>query len=346
MGTVTIDQVPAGSIDRDGLSVVTATSDADVARSGAAYNPATFAAGIPIYFHPLGGSSFLGFFDGYWTAATPVKADAGMYSAHTAVVAPAVAVIDGSSGALSQLPGQSDFALLPAGRLISVASASRAVYTMAEVDSVTSILVWRLDPTNALVNTKTIAVPVSGDTTYNRGLYVNGPYLYLWGSDSTTHDVYTARVLYARLGLDDWSYQTDTGWTNQPILNDDGTVNQTSAQRSTPVTGLSTQGPMSTVVFQNRTFVTVVLSGGGNYTAAIYTSRNLNDPWVQVKTHVIAPTADWLGNNAMLQPQVTVNNGSVPGGGVTAIPYVLTWSTEDSGNEGLMVFWDLLSIPA
>jgi hypothetical protein len=344
---VTTEPVPPGSLDRFGLSITTASRDPDDPRAGAIYHPTLFAAATPIYFHPMGGSRYLGLFDGYWTAATASRAEAGIYSAHTAVVAPAAAIIDASTGALSRLAGLDGFTMLgeDGAQLISAVGQSRVLYVL--VDSGTpQITVWRLDPNDQLVFMRTVACPVSGPVTYDRGLYLDGPYLYLWGSDDTTHEVYTARVFTSRLGVDDWSYQTSAGWTNQPLLAGDGAVLTTAAARATPVAGLHTQGPMSTVVFRGRTYASVTANHDGSYWGQIWCSRTMSEPWTMLKEHVIAATADWLGNNLMLQPQVGLNATALPDGAVAAIPYVLTYAEDTENGEGLRVFWDLLSIPA
>lgn len=341
MGSTVIPVTPTGSLDRFGLSIATAARSAADPRAGAIYHPADFAAAVPVHFHPLGGSRYLGLFDRYWSAGTPASGAAGRYSAHTTVNAPAAAVVDAALGTAAVVTGAPGYALgfrLPTwstARLVGAASASRFVYLLLSTNLGAVLSIWRLDPDDRFVAVAQVPIAdlavTGGVVRFDKGVYLDGPHLYLWGADTVTHAVYTARAFASTVAAEVvWDYQGDTGWHSSG---------------ATPVTGLSSVGPMSTVVFRSRTYLTTVALTGGTYVGQVWASHSMADPWTLVSSQVINASADWLGNGLMLQPQVTVNYAALPTGARAAIP--MTWTQASSvGGAGLDVRWDLLAITA
>lgn len=341
MGSTVLPVTPPGSLDRWGLSIATATRTAADPRAGAIYHPADFAAAVPVYCHPMGGARYLMLCDRYWTNATPATGAAGRYSTHTAVNAVSAAVVDAALGSAAPARGCPGYALdfrLPTwttARLVNAASVARFCYLLLDTDTGPVLAIWRLDPDDAFVVVNQVRLPdlVTEDATvrWNRGVYVDGPYLYLWGSDTVTHAVYTARVFTSKVGIAAFDYQSDTGW------HPDG---------ATPVVGgLTTLGPCSTVVFRKRTYLTTVALVGSDYVGRVWSSKTMTQPWALLAEHTINAAGAWLGNGLMLQPQVNVNYAEMPPDAAAALPMTWTRAAADGG-AGLDVCWDLLPIPA
>lgn len=332
MGSTVLDPLPAGSIDRFGLSVATATRSG-IARVGTVYDPVRFAAGVPVHFHPLGGPNFLGLFDGYWIAATPSTSTPGHYSAKTVVARPAAVIVNAATGQLSVPPGLSSFTLPVSAytslRLNSAASSTNFVMTLCTGDSRAVLSHWNVTPDGQLERRGEYVIPdiVADAQTvrFDRGVYFDRPWIYLWGAGLTDRRIYTARQYQSKLGAP-WLYQTDTGW---------------SATGATPSTTVTTLGPMSTVMWRRTALITTVATVGSNKVGQIWSTASASDPWVKRQETVIDTTAAWTGNGLMLQPQVAVNPAAVSPDAIGSIPFVRTSSSAQS----LLVSWDLYPVP-
>lgn len=333
MGSTILDPVPPGSIDRFGLSIVTATRDGINARMGTIYEPARFAAAIPVHFHPLGGSRYLGLFDGYWNAATPSTTTAGRYTAHTEVDVPAAAVIDAATGQISVPGGMVSFGLPIGLPMTAAASSTNFVMTLHTGSGRAELAHWTINRDGSLQQLGAYSIPdITADgqaVCFDRGVYFNGPWIYLWGHGLTDHRVYTARQYISKLGSP-WLVQTDDGW---------------STTGATPVgDSVTTVGPMSTVVHRGITLVTTVDTVGSNKVGVIWSTRSMTGPWIQRFLVTIDSTAAWLGGGLMLQPQVAPNPESVPTDAAAGIPWVRTTHAGSAGNEALVVSWGLYAV--
>lgn len=336
MSSTVLDPLPVGSIDRFGLSVATATRDG-TARKGTVYEPARFAAGVPVHFHPLGGSNFLGLYDGYWSAGTPSTTAAGRYTAKTAVARPAAIVVNAATGQLSVPSSLATFTLPISNysslRLNSAASSTNFVMTLCTGDSRAVLTHWNVTRDAHLERLGEYVIPdivADGQTVrFDRGVYFDQPWIYVWGAGLTDHRIYTARQYLSKLGQP-WLYQTDSGW---------------SLTGATPSTTVTTLGPMSTVLWRKVTLITTVATSGSNKVGQIWSTASASDPWIKRAEVVIDTTAAWTGNGLMLQPQVAVNPAIVDPAAIGSIPLLRTAHLGSAGNESLVVSWDLYAVP-
>ncbi len=314
--------------------MATTTRDGITARKGTCYEPQRFAAAVPVHFHPLGGTRFLGLFDGYWGDATPSTALAGHYTAKTVVDKPAAVVIDAATGQVSVPPGLLDFSLpgtVEGQRLLAAASSSTFVLTLTEVSGQVFLHHWNIDRDGYLGSLGVYAFHdiVTADAQQarlDRGVYFDGIFVYLWGSGLTDNRIYTARQYVSKLG-DPWFYQTDEGWSPNGATAVGG--------------GVTTLGPMSTMVVRGTSLVTTVAVDGPNQVGVIWATRTMTDPWTKLFQATIDTTTAWTGNGLMLQPQVRVNPAAMPPEAATAIPWVRTARASDA----LTVSWGLFPVP-
>lgn len=334
MGSTVLEPVPTGSIDRFGLSTATTTRNG-LARVGTVYDPARFAAAIPVHFHPLGGTKFLGLFDGYWKDATVSTTTPGRHTAKTAVDAPAAAVIDAATGQLSVPTGVPSFTLPVSGALAltSAASSTNFVMTLSTGSGKALLHHWSISRDGSLLLMGEYSIPDiqtdSQTVRFDRGVYFDQPWIYLWGVGLADNRIYTARQYVSKLNRP-WLYQTDHGW---------------SPTGATPVLAATTVGPMSTVLWRGTTLVSTVATVGSDKVGQIWSTRTMTDPWILRHEAVIAPTTSWLGAGLMLQPQVIANPAAVADSAIGSIPWVSTAYVGTAGNEALGVSWGLFPVP-
>lgn len=345
MSSTILEPVPPGSIDRLGLSSCTATRDG-TPRVGTIWLPRSFAAATPVHFHPLGGNLFLGLFDGYWHTAAPSLTDAGHYVSHTEVPGPVAALIDAQVGTISPVTGQDSYALSvsarPGLKLVSASSSFTQLATLCTTDTLPVLGFWTTTVDNQLQSRGEFVVPTitadGQDVLFDAGVYIDKPWIYLWGRGLEDGRVYTARHNISLLGTDRWLYQTADGWVDVSALFD-----ADNPRPATPVSGLSTEGPMSTVVLNGNTYVTTVATDGDDKVGQIWASKSMADPWRKVTETVIDTGATWTGNGLMLQPQVPPNDTEV--GATAAVPWVKTTYDDTEDNEALTVSWGIFAVP-
>lgn len=338
MSSSAIDAVPTGALDRWGLTVTTSTRNGFDPRVGGMYDPLRMAAAVPVHFHAVNGPNYLALLNGYWNAATPSGVTPGHYTAHSAVIGPAAVMINASTGDIATPLGLSSYALptsSPAATLVDAASSATFLFALLVPASGPVILAhFRLTPDGQVVAQREYPIATvladSGKTVvFDRGVFVDGPWVYLWGSDSDGL-VYSSRALLGRLG-GAWQMQSNDGWTDR--VQDNGRVHLT------PVGGLVSQGPVSTLVFRGRTYVGVVINGSGE----VWVSRSMSEPWTRLRS--VPTVTGVLQGGLSLQPQINASPDQMPADVITAVPMVHTTLDTSGGTAALLVSWDLLSIP-
>src|ERR1700757_2235547 len=98
MSTSPVLQIPSTSIDSNGVSIVAGPKSISTQQAGQLFNPTSFAAGVPVYFHPLGGQQFIGLYSQRWYSATAITTSPNLYSAHSVDIAPNWVGFDATTG--------------------------------------------------------------------------------------------------------------------------------------------------------------------------------------------------------------------------------------------------------
>jgi len=199
---------------------------------------------------------------------------------------------------------------------------------------------------------------------FSTGLFLSGPYMHVFGTGSSTNQVYMARKLWGHLGTTIntssadkspdpyWEYKTTSqGWS----------TDSTQCSPLMTTTGvMTTQGPISvaqyTLSTSSRTsggqrsvyrVVSTVTSSGTARTAQMYSSLN-GRPWVASSTTVPLGGAGttYMGGGLQFQQQLAANPALVPAAtSATAIPYVIaTKATSGTGSQ-VSLTWGVWQIP-
>jgi hypothetical protein len=370
VSTSPVVQIPTTSLDANGVSIVAGPKSLLTQQAGQIFNPTTFAAGVPVYFHPLGGQRFVGLYSQRWYGATSIATDPNYYSAYSVDSNPNWIGFDGTMGSTFQVSGQAGFnpPTNTPGTLTLTAGASRSntyIYTLNTVvnGSNTTALVQNFHVANVgsvrLIAEETIPNATVGGSTvlFNQGLEFSTPYLYYAGTNSS-NQVFLARKNWGAVGQSgppptrltapkgtsppgsSWTYQTSTGWSGD----------NTQAMPLKTVGGIMTSvGPISFGSYRDRTFISTVHVSGSTVTGQVYVSRGLYDTWQPVGSPIALGTigTTYLGGGVQLQPALQASPTNVivtSAANVTAIPYVTAVKATVSGNSSIVVTWGLLPV--
>ena len=333
MSTEATTQVLDTSVDTAGVSTVTATRTVAAPRQGTIYNPTTFAAGVPVWFHRRQDGQYLALFKQRWYAATAVyNAGPQSFSAHTVDTTPHYLVINPTTG-------HTEGPFLLAGMDTLDAAVSRGDYlfligTKGGVGWVQHYVVTR---TGGLQLQGQEATPLS----LHLGVYADGFYLNIFGDDGTGK-LAQARKNWGRIGTNSdpnmqWSYQGAKGWYTSvddtlPLPTDSGTI--------------PAGGPVSVAKFRDRYYLAVTEHIAGAYASHVYTTRAVDADWIPVGSDVIPLGADavYLGGGAYLQPQLVANKALVPDGANTGFPYVTSVKVVTGSDQAILTTWGILTV--
>jgi hypothetical protein len=333
------------------------------------------AAAVPIHFHPytntsLGGQDFLMLATQIWSPAT--VASAGQYSAFTSVTTPSWVMVNAANGTKSLINGSISIPMkTPATSPMLTAAISRGndqLWTLNSTSVGAVIQHWHINTALNTVNPLSEEViPTashSADTiVFDSGLHWSvstAPYMYVYGTGSSTNNVYQARKNWSQVGhagtatnplTSQWEVWTGSGW--------DPDLTQARPLTSQGV-ALTSQAPLSIAHYGNRgfspqmsqkqtghAFMSVVTKIGSAYTANVYASVGGRD-WKPTGMTVALGSSGttYTGANIQLQPQIGPNASLITSGSAGAIPYVFTTKTTSGGNSTLNNIWGLMQIPA
>lgn len=226
MATETTVQVIPSSADVAGMSVVTASRHQAAPRSGLIYNPATLAAGVPVWFHPMPDGRYLTLFARRLTDAALSPASINgvlLYTGYEVSDAPCWATIGPRTGDTQPVR------LIPSEqpgirRLIAAASRGSYLFTLnwykKSLDD---------DETYALLQNFRVSdrgITLLGEETVPRnlglGIYCDRRYLWLLGQDENGK-LSLARKNWGRIGTDDdanpvmnWQFWGKGNWNTDP----------------------------------------------------------------------------------------------------------------------------------
>jgi hypothetical protein len=365
MVSTTTPQVPTGSLDTAGISISTATRTAENVRAGTIYNPITLAAAQPLWFHPMSDGRYLMVNSRTWTAATPAGG-IGYYSGYTESVAPSWVIVDGPSGAVSQVP---NYPLIPFKNLVTsatvMAAASRPpgylfllhqALLNGNVQAILQIVSVATNGAVTLVGEEVLpTVQIDSDTSvlFDAGLQFTDPYLMVYGRD-TDNTVYTIRKPWSKVGTTrqtnpspqshagvgatevEWSYYTGTGYSPDST--------QLAPVTTVLATSLTTTGPMSFALVGTQWISSTVSVSGSTVTAHLWSSR-AGRPLTALGSPVplgSTSSGTYLGGGLQLQPQLSV--ATVPSGAKTALLYVISTKLTASDNHALVDTWGTIPI--
>ena len=380
MATSPLIQIPTSAIDAVGLSITTAIKSATDPRPGHIYESTNLAAAVPVHFHPtvspaMGGTSFLMLNSQRWTAATLSASHPGAYTAFTPTSVPNWVQINAATGIKTTINGAFDIPMKTPGTAALTAAVSRGVdmfWTLNEVTNgdITSAVVqhWHNNTAINTINLKseeTIPQGTNGDDAvlFTAGLQWSStttPYMYAYGTGSSTNHVYAARKAWARVGyvttssqtLDtQWEYFNGTGWGYDPT--DIAPVQTASGP-------LISTGPLSfghhalqrgsagmSKGLTGYNFVSTVQSDGSARSAQIYSSLG-GRPWTPIGDPITLGTfgSTYLGATLQFQQQVGPNPTMIDSANsAAAIPYVSSILSVVSGASSIVNNWGLLQVP-
>lgn len=340
-------QVLDTSVDRDGLSIVSATKTVANPRLGSMYHPTLLAAGVPVWFHALNDGTYLALFSKHWEAATVGSGGPQTYSAHTEVTTPTWVVVNPVTGHTT------DQGVIPSRQvgtrtLIDACSRTGYLYTLGTVDGTPFIQHHRIDDKGNLVLQSEEVIPdtvVDALTvTWTAGLYIDGFYLVLIGRDGSGH-LYRRRKPWGRVGQnngqDPWTYRSAKGWyasddpdtlvpedPEDPTLPDLGGARMMEAEVGPTGTGTATYAKRG-----DREWLCVK----DGSVAKFWSSRMVDSSWKKATLEVPADAVH-------LQSQLYHNTVSLPEGVDTAVPFVKTVVITTSGQNALQVSWGSLPV--
>lgn len=337
MATEATVQVLDGAVETAGVSIVTTTRDPDNPRQGTIYNPTTFAAGVPVWFHRRHDGKYLALFSKRWVAATAVYNDGPqLFSAHTETDAPGVALIDPTTGTC-------DGPFLPPGNqpgvntLIAAYSRGDYLFTVGTKDDVAWLQHFVITRNGGLQLQGEEEIPLG----YNLGVYADGFYVRIFGADEDGN-LASVRKNWGRIGVNNdpqnqWQYEGAKGWYVTDYLDNMIPV---------PPGNLPAAGPVSMAKFRDRYYLMVTEYVAGAYAARVYTSRTIDQAWKALGSNVI-PLGDddtYLGGGAYLQPQLVANKDLLADGAQTGWPYVTSVLVESGSDQGILTSWGILSV--
>jgi hypothetical protein len=363
-------QLDSAALDTLGLSVATSPAVSTDTRRGSIYDPTTWAAAAPVWFHPVTGQALM-LATRRWSAGTFDAAIAGSYTAFTEDTAPSWAMISAFTGQRSAVPGQpvnlpmhttgSDVSLIGA---VSIPPGLLFVLSAATVGGIDTAVLQRyqLGINGSVALSLEEVLPTTSEVTFTAGLQFDGQSLIVYGTDSS-HQVYKMSKPFGQVGLNTlrsvpvtkytasdaigiprgWRYYTGTGYSLDPA--------EISPLLTSEASVLTTRGPMSFGVFRNQNFMTTVNLSGTTYSGQFWRSRS-----GMAFEPISAPVAlgdssagTYLGGGIYLQPQLAPNPAVAPmttAGVFSGILYV-SWKKLSAGSGHVLdVAWGILAVTA
>lgn len=295
----TVAGTAPASLDLDGLSVVTSSPTAP--GYGAVYNPVSWAAAVPVWFHPcFQTGQYLMLVSRRWYAAHP--SSPGVYTSFSENTAPSWTFINAPTGSRGDVSNAVTYipmtTALSSPTLVGAASRPPAylyVLTTGTLSGSPAAVLQHFSLSAAgqiTLRAEEILPTVSAGSstvTFGRGLHLDGPHVVVYGSDATG-TLYRIRKPWGHVGVNadlnptpqvllgvvgspaGWEYYTGSGYSASvaecaPLVGLDDSTN------TTPRTPLTTTGPLSFATVSGVTMMSTVSQQNGQATAHLWTSR-------------------------------------------------------------------------
>lgn len=332
MATETAMQVLDSAVETAGVSTITATRTPANPRRGTIYNPATFAAAVPIWFHRLQDGRYLAIFKSRWHTATATY-DIGplMFSAHSES-GPCYAFIDPTTGTIE---GPYDWPDLDV--INSAVSRNDYLFAVGELNGTPVVQHFIITRFGGLQPQGSEVVPLG----FNLGLFADGHHLYVFG-DNGAGRLARIRKNWGRIGINNdpqfqWEYQGEKGWYTN--------VDEATPMKSDGNTYIPAAGPVSVAKHLRWFYLTAVTHSSGSYYAKTYSARDIDQRWRWYgDVAALGLDADYLGGGAYLQPQLVVTSDLLPDGTTTGFPYVISQRVAAGSNRAILTEWNIVSV--
>jgi hypothetical protein len=312
------------SIDTAGVSIATATRLADKPRQGGIYDPTAFAAGVPIWFHPLNNGRFLGVYSTWWANAVVGTAGPQAYTSYVQSVEPSWIEFDPVTG--QHNPRAAIPSRLEGDRLITAAwSRGDYLFTIGTIDGTALLQLHRVSDTGEIILQGEETLQQVGTIEFAFGVWADDQFVNIVGLD-TANQVHLMRKRWGRVGNNSdvnwqWEFKGERGWTREP-----GEI----AGLTTPTGPLTSIGAVTYGTLKDREFLAVHQVDD----AKVYVSRKVDPHWFPYATY----EAGWVH----LQPQLSINRLLLQEGLRSAIPVVTTDFIDTPDASQLLVKWNLL----
>lgn len=333
MATEATIQILDTAVETTGVSTVTATRTVAAPRHGTIYNPTTFAAGVPVWFHRRQDGKYLALFSKRWTAATGVYHNGPqLFSAYTETVAPGIATIDPTTGTC-------DGPFLPPGNqpghntLTTAVSRGDFLFTLGTKDSVAWVQHHTITRNGGLQLQGEEEVPLG----FQLGLYADERFLYVFGDDGSGR-LARLRKNWGRIGNQtdpsmQWECEGEKGW-------------YTDLTESLPMPGYPpADGPCSMAKFRDRFYLMTSVDTVGVHAGQAYTKRAVDRTWAPLGDPIVQGNdAAYMGGGVYLQPQLVVNTALLPDDANTGFPYVTSTKVTVGSDDGILTEWGILAV--
>lgn len=359
MARISPTQIHPDAIDLGGISVATSARRANDPRYGTAYDVATFAAAVPVHFHPLAPNRCLMLCSTRWHTATTGPGTPGAFSSYTADTTPGWRDLQLPSGNSHPMMGGYG---IPGSDGILTGAASRGnayLFTLYSTSEGGVVSHWWYNTTVSSIGAVAEeVVPSPGTVVFDRGLWLQENYLVVFGHDTETHALHMARKPWGRVGATSiprsqtgtpedprWTYWTGIGWSLDtdeiaPVLDASGNE-------------MEAIGPVSVAAFRDRTYMATV----AEETISL-TDDRVSHIWVQRAgagwnlTGTVAlgstVTGSYMGDTVRFQPQMQpmpTHAVMVDTANATGIPYVYSTRSVGEGVTSLVNTWGLWPVP-
>ena len=329
MATEATVQVLDSAVENAGVSTVTATKTVANPRNGVVYNPTTFAAGVPVWFHRRQDGRYMALYRSYWDAATSVYHDGPqLFSAHTAHGTPVYLLIDPTTGS-----AQGPYPLPGLDMLTGAVSLNDYLFTVGIKDGVGWVQHWFITRTGTLQLQGQETVP----TGFSLGLFVAGNYLWVFGANGSGK-LARIRKNWGRIGNNtdttmQWECEGAKGW-------------YTDLTEGASLPGdVPANGPCSMAKFRDRLYLMATRHISGSYQAVLYTSRPVDSMWKTVGDPIfLGDDTTYLGGAAYLQPQLVAKRELLPDGANAGFPYVTSVLVQITSSQAILTEWAILSV--
>lgn len=327
MSTEATVQVLDSAVENAGVSTVTATRTVANPRNGTVYNPDTFAAGVPVWFHRLQDGRYIAVYRNRWYDATAVYHDGPQLFSGYEEDGPCYVYIDPTTG---NFEGPHPIEL---DTLNAAVSQGEYLFLLGTVDDDATVQHFAVSRFGGLQLQGTEVVPAG----LNLGLYADGYHLHVFGSDDDGKLV-RARKNWARIGTQQdpymqWEYQGEKGWYSDPA-------------EITPLPGYPTaDGPCSMAKFRDRYYLMTTWLFGETYYGQAYTARPVDPAWKPVGDPIPLGDEDtYMGGGVYLQPQLSVNSALLPDGAASGFPYVTSVKVFIGEDTAVLTEWGILAV--
>lgn len=350
--TISSSGISPESLDAHGISISVSDRQASAPLHGS-FCDSDFATAVPVHFHNLDGTKFIGLFSQRWHAAPRTTTDPNSFSSHTVDSSPSWAAFDGLNGHHYSIAGQ--YGPNPTtkvsydSRVLTGACSrnSTYLYLMQRYTSGGATfgvvshfhinpLTWQMN----LLGEEVISDITVGSqkVSFGQGIKYEDPYLIFAGTDASGN-VYLARKNWGYIGgPQKTEYQSGRGWSQDP--------SQALPLKTSTGASLTSAGPVSFGSYRSKTWISVLENNSGEMTAKIYGSSGLWDSWAienSASYNLGTSGSTYLGGTVCFQPVLRPNTARVSETCISAIPIV--YAVRNVSNTSINIKWDLWPVP-